>query len=160
MQKQLDYSILPIGGFFILLDNEDIERVMKFVWSPNGTAGYLNSSLAPKRIMHRFLIDAPKGMCVDHINGVATDNRKSNLRLATKAQNAQNSKVRKGGISKYKGVTLAVRPNKSYWHSMIRINGKNKSLGYFDIDSEIEAARAYDRAAVEYFGEFAKGNFT
>ncbi|MGB8225740.1 MAG: AP2 domain-containing protein, partial [Sedimentisphaerales bacterium] len=82
------------------------------------------------------------------------DNRKSNLRLATRSQNNCNRKQKKG-TSKYRGVCYNKRTKK--WRAAISFNGMYKHLGFFD--SEEEAGRAYDEAAKIYHGEFASLNF-
>ena len=102
------------------------------------------------RILEREL---RSGEYVDHINGDKTDNRRENLRLANKSQNGANRSKQKGCSSEYKGV---YKPTKK-WRATIMVNGKRIHLGYF-ID-EMDAASAYDEAAMEHFGDFAKLNF-
>ena len=107
--------------------------------------------------MHREIIEAPAGMYVDHINQNGLDNRKANLRLATRFQNARNRpKTSRATSSKYKGVTY--RPAQDKWTATIFANGRNLHLGHFR--TQIEAAKAYDRAAKEHYGPFAALNFT
>lgn len=89
----------------------------------------------------------------DHRNGNGLDNRRKNLRPCTHAQNCRNAKPRSVS-SKYKGVGWSRVHNK--WRARIRVDGILKSLGVFT--EEAQAARAYDRAAAEYFGEFARLN--
>jgi len=97
-------------------------------------------------------------MFVDHINHNGLDNRKANLRPATRAQNGRNRTKFKNRIygSKFKGVTW----NRKYkcWQAQIQVNGKSTALGRFT--DEITAAKAYDRAAKKYHKDFASLNFS
>jgi hypothetical protein len=90
-------------------------------------------------------------MSIDHINGIKTDNRLQNLRLATKSQNALNSKRHKDNTSGYKGVSWNKRLAK--WGARITINGKYKHIGLFK--NVEDAASAYAAAAYMHHGEFA-----
>jgi len=95
-------------------------------------------------------------MLCDHINGDGLDNRKVNLREATCAQNSWNSGKSRGvSRSKYKGPAWDKRYRK--WEVRICVNGRRIYIGRFE--DQIEAARAYDRAAKKYHGEFALPNF-
>jgi len=105
--------------------------------------------------LHREIMNEPKGLLVDHHNGNSLDNRMANLRTATWAQNNQNRKKQQNTSSKYKGVSFNKRYKK--FGAYIRVNGKNLYLGWFL--NEIDAARAYDAAAMKYYGDFAKVNF-
>ena len=102
--------------------------------------------------MHREIIKVPDNLVVDHINHNGLDNRKANLRPATKAQNAWNRKIHTG---KFKGVTWSKGRKK--WFVRLRCAGKRISIGFFD--DQIEAAKAYDEAAKKYRGQFAVLNF-
>lgn len=103
--------------------------------------------------MHRFITNAPKELEVDHINGNRLDNRKENLRICTKSQNLRNQH-KTCGSSKYKGVSWRVRANK--WESRIYVDGKKLFLGLYS--DEEDAAKAYDKAAIQHYKEFAKTN--
>jgi len=104
--------------------------------------------------MHRQLMGTPLGMETDHQDGNGLNNQRYNLRVCTKAENQYNQRCRTGS-NKFKGVSWYKQTNK--WQAQIMIEGKNVSLGYFD--SEIEAAKKYDEAALRLFGEFAFLNF-
>ncbi len=106
--------------------------------------------------MHREIIEVRKEMVVDHINNDGMDNRRINLREATHSQNICNRKKRSGtNTSEYIGVCWNKARRK--WMSSIGHDKKNIHLGYFD--SEVEAAKARDRAAKKYHGQFAYLNF-
>jgi hypothetical protein len=112
-------------------------------------------------LMHRVILERilgrklEKGEQCDHINHDGLDNRRNNIRLATKQENNRNQCIRNvEKTSKYKGVYWHADRNK--WRAGIVINKTGKHLGYF-ID-EKEAAKAYNNAATELFGEFAKLN--
>jgi hypothetical protein len=108
-------------------------------------------------VMHRIIMGAEKGALVDHIKNQETlNNQRSNLRLATRAQNAVNSRLRSDNSSGFRGVSWHKAANK--WISQLRCHdAKFKLIGFFT--NKIEAARAWDMAAIEHFGEFACLNF-
>lgn len=141
------------------IDPEDAERVLLYKWSfahgsdgRNYVRGIDRSTKPPKQIkMHRYLLDAPEGMQVDHINGDPLDNRRENLRLATPAQNQANRRKRSGGSSVYKGVSWHKKGRA--WRATINLDRKQIHLGFFK--DQTEAAKAYDAKAKELFGEFA-----
>lgn len=105
--------------------------------------------------MHREIVGAKAGEQVDHINGDPLDNRRSNLRICNNAQNRANMHRKRRSSSRYKGVHWHKRDRR--WVATITINGQRIALGSYT--DEEEAARAYDRAAPEVFGEFARTNF-
>ena len=149
------------NGLPFLVSEEDKEFVASQPWTAlkvKGSSNYIMTLPRPRLMLHRLLLNAPEGIRVDHINGHPEDNRRSNLRLATDAQNARNRRKHstmngKPPVSQYKGVFQ----NCNNWKACIRVNRKNMYLGTYRM--ELEAALAYDDAALRHFGEFAKFNF-
>ncbi len=156
-------KLLPLTqGKFAIVDAADFDRLNKYKWHiiKTSRAIYASRSINRKSFrkairMHRAITNAPKGLVVDHINHNGLDNRKSKLRLCTPKQNARNMRPRKGCSSKYKGVSY--HKVKKLFQAYIRHNSKIIHLGYFK--NEIDAAKAYDKAAKKFFGEFAYLNF-
>jgi len=168
-------------GKFAIVDPEDYERLRTYKWHAHQSVhtfyavhSLTNGKKEPRRNlqMHNLVIDVPPGMYCDHINHNGLDNRKANLRPASRTQNVWHrrkfTRRTSGGFkpsrsgpdgkpsrSKYKGVDWASDMNR--WRARIRVNGKRISLGSFK--DEIEAAKAYDRAAKKYHGQFASLNF-
>ncbi len=164
--KTLDISTPKFPNTFTMVDDDDYDFLSQWKWcpvqqkiSPYARRAVVNpKGVTPKLTvysMHRVIMCAPKGMFVDHINGNTLDNRRANLRTCTQQENTRNQRKQAGKSSVYKGVHLETRLGR--YRAQIRVNGKRKFLGYFI--SEIDAALAYDRAAIEFFGEFANPNF-
>lgn len=105
--------------------------------------------------MHRLITDAPVGVAVDHFDGDGLNNTRDNLRLCTQQQNCCNQRMKSTNKSGFKGAHWFKWREK--WRASIVVHGKQKHLGYFD--SLVKAACAYDDAAREAHGEFAKVNF-
>jgi hypothetical protein len=160
-------------GRFALIDPADYLHLSRYKWRLCRTRGkntfYAERSIRlpngrySRILMHREVLSLSKGelihaaedCVIDHINGNGLDNRRANLRLATVAQNAWNSKKR-NSRSGYKGVWFAA--DKGLWRAAIVYHGRRIHLGYFK--NKIAAAKAYDAAARKYYGEFAKPNFS
>lgn len=138
------------GRVLALIDVEDISLVKDSLWHVGG-GGYAKSG--DHKFMHRLILNAPEGSQVDHINGNKLDNRRSNLRLATASQNRANKGKIVNNTSGYKGVSLSGKK----WAADIAMNKVKVRLGRFDTPEE--AAKAYDQAARELHGEFARPNF-
>lgn len=181
--KELIIESKTHGRFVILYDSVDEEKVNKHTWHivkahngqfyvnthvPHPDGGYEKNRPGTKRKtllqFHRYILNAPKGKVVDHINGNPLDNRKKNLRLVTHRQNSQNqAKARtwrgKSTTSQYRGVTK--RDENRYrskpWMARVTVNGKGKHIGYYA--TEEEAAKAWDEHALKTWGEYARLNF-
>ena len=148
-------------GTFVTIDLEDAPKfkgtsITHFIskkgqnrFSVNGS--YLKGSVP----ISRYLMSAPKGIIVDHINRNRADNRKSNLRFVNNSQNSANRGLQKSykgrpKTSKYKGVSWNIEHSK--WWSQIECRGKKYGSYH---DTEIEAAEVYNKRAIKLFGEYA-----
>jgi hypothetical protein len=161
--KQIDVSTQKHPDAITMVDDSDFKSLMdcKCRWSAsnysrNSKTIYVTARIDGKRVpMHRVILNAPDGMEVDHIDGNGLNNQRSNLRLVTTQQNSWNRGIKSTNKSGYKGVCF--RKASNMWRSSIWLNGKYISLGSFFC--LIKAAKAYDTAAIKYFGEFARLNF-
>lgn len=148
---------LPCGRF-ALVDEADADRVSKHSWrswNPHRNTVYAVAYVGGRTAkLHQFILGEAHGRVIDHIDGDGLNNRRSNLRFATVAQNAHNSRPR-AGSSKYKGVWWHKFHQR--WRASITHNYKKITIGHFT--SEEDAARAYDAKALELFGAFARLNF-
>ena len=159
-----NYGVVPLSqGKHALVDLQDLDRVFQFKWyamrgkdacgAPVYYAGRGDYSSGSRKgvLLHRFILNAPPGMDVDHIDRTRTlDCRRCNIRLATRSQNIANSRKRLNAMhSRYKGVTRC----KGKWQAAIKGGGRNIYLGRFA--NEDDAAAAYNAAATLHFGEFA-----
>jgi len=147
-------------GKVAIIDDEDLEKVYQYKWCAckGGKTFYAQRNIKINGkytmvSMHRFIMDYPIGLQVDHINHNGLDNRKENLRVCNAAQNQWNQKSRTDNASGFRGVSLFGKK----WRAHIRISSKKIYLGSFN--AKEEAAFAYDKKAVELFGEFACLNF-
>jgi hypothetical protein len=140
-------------GAVAIVDDEDYERLAVYSWRLDDTRASVSYALRGRCTrMHREVLGAPAGLQVDHINGNGLDNRKANLRLASRTENARN----KGPVAgkRFKGV-CEIEPG--VFRARLGDGHRDVSLGCYR--SEVDAARAYDRAAKEQWGEFARLNF-
>jgi len=150
-------------GQYAIVDVEDFDKLNKYKWYaiPKRDTFYakrygVKNGRQTTIAMHQQIMGFPPDCFIDHKNHNGLDNRKENLRIATPAQNACNTrKMSKPCSSKYKGVSYD--SDKNLWRAYITYNGKRIYLGRFD--NEADAAKAYDAAAKLYFGRFASLNF-
>lgn len=162
MVKQVPLS----RGMVALVDDEDYDRVIAMgKWSaePGAYTFYARKNLYQRGsgrggkltslLMHAFLTGWPR---TDHVNGNGLDNQRANLRQATHGQNMANKRLYRNNTSGFKGVTRNTGTGRP-WRGQIKADGKHFNLGNYDTPEA--AAKAYDDAARELFGEFARLNF-
>lgn len=149
-------------GMVAIVDDDDYQELARFKWQAVNVSGrkwYACRSIwrdgkSSRIYMHRQITGAGAGDEVDHVDGDGLNNRTCNLRLATRSQNCANRATRKPGL-KFKGVYPAKRDG--FWRAYIAHEGKQISLGWHD--SQEKAARAYDQAALRFYGAYARLNF-
>lgn len=145
-------------GLVAVIDDEDAAAVLAAgPWHavPGATTHYARRAVwsggrAHQVSLHTFLTGWSR---VDHADGDGLNNRRANLRPATNAQNGQNRAIQRNNASGYKGVSW----HRGAWRAVIWLDGRSVHLGRYA--DPADAARAYDAAAREAFGEFARVNF-
>lgn len=151
-------------GLVAFVDEEDFDRLSVYKWFafplPGSKAGRhyamrifkLPDGRQSSERMHQAVAGHTHP---DHIDGDGLNNQRANLRRATTAQNGANRRSNVGSSSRFKGVTW--HKGDKRWQASIKVDGRNRYLGSFR--SEEDAARAYDAAAAEAWGEYARLNF-
>jgi hypothetical protein len=149
------------AGRVALVDDDDYDLISGYrwrAWEAHRASGIIDGPYARaslKRNGHRVLLYMHKLITgwpmTDHANGNGLDNQRSNLRPATRAQNSHNQRSQGGSSSRHKGVTWHRQVRK--WQAAIKVDGKHRYLGCYE--SEEDAARAYEAAALEAWGEYA-----
>lgn len=168
--REKEYVLIPLSrGVFTAVSPRDAKRIGKYNWQPHfsprgridSVSGRVQNVLVQ---LARFILHLPKGSGteVDHRNGCALDNRRTNLRVCTKAENRKNTMRHYRGKSPanaFRGVhrNHANSGGKSSWVAMIPIDCRYHYLGSFK--TEEAAARAWDSAARRVYGQYARLNF-
>ncbi len=145
-------------GQYALVDAENYEWLQHFKWCANRSRKrfYAHCKIGRATIaMHRLLMNTPEGKVTDHKDGNSLNNCRCSLRNCTAEQNARNRCKKCTNSCEYKGVWQNKKTGK--FHAGICFQRKPIHLGVFD--TAVEAARAYDRKALELFHEFARLNF-
>ncbi len=152
-------KLIPLTqGKFTIVDGEDYERLSKYKWHVINAprTSYAGRHVKGRVVrMHRQILNGPGHLFVDHRDNNGLNNRRSNLRPCTNTENTRNRRGVRNTSSRYKGVYWSKYHNK--FKACINADGKRYHLGHFK--SEIAAAKAYDKKAIELFGEFAFLNF-
>lgn len=159
-----DHAFAPTSAWgIVLVSPDDAWLLSGYVWTLsiiNGVA-YAFSSRHRRETRHHYLhcalLEAAEGQRRDHRNGHGLDNRRPNLRVATHADNMRNSKQRDNNKVGFKGVHRDERQPRRPYVAAIMVDRKSIFLGSYSTASE--AAHAYDRAAKQHHGEFARLNF-
>jgi hypothetical protein len=133
------YEIKLACGKVAIVSAADFRRVSGMKWSDNGK-GYPRARW-PQRMgghgkivfLHRFILGAPEGSIVDHINGDPLDNRRENLQFITASRNIMKAKRRP-----FSGITFDKRARK--WRLRLRIDGTLKTLGWYESEDKAKIA--------------------
>lgn len=158
-----------VGGYVAVTDVADVPLIEQYRWYPlqsrraDGSTRAVYAQTIIRRddgsrtglYMHRLIAGASADVTVDHRDGDGLNNCRSNVRLATTTQNNRNQRLRSDNSSGFKGVIWDRDERK--WQARIKVNGKTLHLGRHA--TVIEAAEAYDTAAIELHGQFARINF-
>lgn len=146
----------------VIVDDEDYEWACQWAWcwglrgtKHNREYAIRSDALRGLVYMHRDILNAPYYLWVDHANGNGLDNRRTNLRICTPAQNIAGKNVYQKATSMYRGVHYDKKGE--CYQAQVACRGKRITVGCYD--NEEEAARAYDARAREEYGQFARLNF-
>lgn len=154
---------IPLSqGKIALVDDDMYDRLSQFIWYATRIRHHwyavrgvrLPSGKRGKQFMHRSILSLPPGIRVDHKDGDGLNNTRDNLRPATTQQNGFNRRLSSNSTSGYKGVSW--HKSNSKWWATIMKDGRTIYLGMFN--TARDAAHAYDMAALELYGDFARLN--
>lgn len=174
MDDSITFSIggKRVPSYTVLIDKQDAHLLDSMRCTPDRRKSttyvlcYTVGHTGPRKPirLQNLIMQPPPGKEVDHKNHNGLDNRRENLRVATRQQQMWNTRTHHDTASGFKGVLYRhdlapgnVRNTRRLWMAYIRMNGKRQSLGHYE-DPE-SAARAHDAAARELHGEFAYLNF-
>lgn len=134
-----------------MIDKEDYNKVKEYSWYIENN-GYVRGKVNNKKVsLHRFILDVPENMVVDHINHNPLDNRRSELRICKITENMMNKVIYSNNKSGIKGVYYYKWSNK--WVATIKFNRQKVHLGYFK--TKEEAIETRKKAEEKYYGEYA-----
>lgn len=136
-----DYATITINGgkhdgAIIYIDLDDIDLCKKYHWSIS-LYGHKRdriyvTNVKNRLLLHRLIMNTPKVMDTDHRDGNSLNNRKYNLRICTRLENARNRKLNKDNNSGHKGIMWVKYMDTHKWKAYIQIDKKFVNLGYFD----------------------------
>jgi hypothetical protein len=138
-------------GYEAIIDASDAPLVSDVNWCACHDSGHVYA-MGNRQRMHRVIMAAPPGVEVDHIDRNGLNNTRTNLRLATKAENARNRGAKRGTVSGYKGVYW--NKERRMWYATICVDGRQVFLGRHDTAEEAHAA--YCEASDRLHGEFGR----
>lgn len=148
-------------GYVAVVDDEDFERLAQFTWRASVRKGLVYARRTSQRdaegrqktiYMHHDIAGKPEGFQVDHRDGNPLNNVRSNLRIATRSENQMNRGAMRNNKLGIKGVSFV--KSRGTYQCQITFYGKDIFLGHFKTAEE--ARDAYQAAALEYHGKFAK----
>jgi len=154
--RQIIVNSKTHGSKTILVDDEDFVLLSKFRWyvfkTPVTFYAEATVSFKTRARMHRFILMLKEGEVGDHIDGNGLNNQRSNLRKCTQHQNLMNMRKPSHNTTGFKGVVKV----RNRFYAQMSLNNKHVFLGSYK--TAIEAAEAYNKAALKHRGEFAKLN--
>lgn len=160
IEKGEAYTEIPIyplsKGLKTLVSTADVKLLLQYKWYIS--QGYIRRKTKENKsiFIHRLVMNAPKNMVVDHINGNTLDNRRENLRVVTSSQNSMNrTKLPKHNTSGFLGVYFHKKQKK--WRAVVKvtIDGKQKLVYAKNFNTKEEAHLHREKVAKEIYKEFA-----
>lgn len=159
--KSIILKSKKFGEMGVIYDDIDHELISKYHWyifkNGNGFYAMSTKTRTPNGkaiLMHRLILGiTDPTVIIDHKNGCGLDNTRSNIRIATSSQNNHNKGLISTNTIGFKGVDIIHRRDEKFYRSRLHYQGKQISLGVWK--TPLEAALAYNKKAIELFGEFA-----